>query len=122
MKLLRKMWRSYAIKTIKGGNFMTSAILKSLFSDEIIFTILKEIASKKKASFKELRNLFNRFNQATNGDELEQVLDQLCEAKLIGVVDSEYRDLNSYYLTAEGAQMARRLEGFGIMGKAASAR
>lgn len=92
---------------------MENSTLKILLSNEVICDILRVITDRKKVKFKDLRDLVYGSDDVKASEHLEQALQILQDTKLIGVVDSQYRDFNSYYLTATGAQVIRQLENFG---------
>lgn len=87
-------------------NTKKQATKRAHILDEVSINLLFEISEKKKVKYRDLRVTFNNVGE----EEMKQALTELKTKSLIGVVESQLTDFDTYYLTARGAHLVQSLE------------
>jgi hypothetical protein len=88
---------------------MDVSLLVTLFSDNVVKHVFKEILKNRTARFKELLESVDTEQDAKHKDQIESAVKMLMEADLIKEREAPIKDFSTYYVTEYGLTAERQL-------------
>lgn len=84
--------------------------IKMLISDDLVQSVFKQIANNRSVQFKDLKSELQSSGTDVKSEAIENAVTVLKDADLIKESTAPIKDFNTYYVTADGLSVGRKLD------------